>query len=72
MKNKNLPTLQIIGPVYNEEEVIDRFFLSLDKVLYKLKRNYNCQVMFVVDKSSDKTVEKLKKIASKMLTLKPQ
>jgi len=63
MKQKKLPKLQIIGPVYNEEEVIEDFFNRLIKTLDTLKNKYRCQVMFVVDKSTDDTILKLKKIA---------
>lgn len=65
MKQKIMPKLQIIGPVYNEEEVIEDFFSRLNKTLNKLKNNYESKIMFVVDKSTDGTVTKLKKIARK-------
>jgi polyisoprenyl-phosphate glycosyltransferase len=65
MKKKTKPILQIIGPVYNEEEVIESFFSSLTKTLSVLKKKYECKIMFVVDKSTDGTITKLKKIARK-------
>ena len=65
MKKKTMPKLQIIGPVYNEEEVIEDFFNRLNKTLNTLKSKYQCKIMFVVDKSSDNTILKLEKIASK-------
>ena len=44
MKKKTKPILQIIGPVYNEEEVIESFFSSLTKTLSVLKKKYECKV----------------------------
>lgn len=55
-------TLSVVCPVYNEEEVIEAFYLELKSVLTTLV-DYACDMLFVVDRCSDQTLEKLKRIA---------
>lgn len=65
MKNKNRPLIQIIGPVYNEEETIKKFCDRLIKTLKKHDTNYKWEVLFVLDKSSDNSYKILKEICKK-------
>jgi len=57
-------TLTVISPVYNEAEVIDLFYAKLKSVLTGLEERYITQVLFVVDPSTDATLELLRRIAS--------
>jgi len=58
-----MPSLTVICPVYNEEYVIRLFYESLKKTLDAV-RGYRCEVLFVVDRSKDKTLEILRDIAA--------
>lgn len=58
-----MPSLTVICPVYNEEYVIRLFYESLKKTLDAVK-GYQCEVLFVVDRSKDKTLEILRDIAA--------
>jgi polyisoprenyl-phosphate glycosyltransferase len=55
-------TLTIVSPVYNEEEGIHDFYESLKPELAKLS-SYTSDIIFVVDRCSDNTLEILKNIA---------
>ena len=55
--------ISIILPVYKEEEVIASFHRALFAVLDPLTGPYNFEVIYVVDRSGDNTLEILKKIA---------
>lgn len=58
--------ITIIVPCYNEEEVIELFIEEIkQKVFQKIKGQYEYEVLFIDDGSSDKTLEKLKKIKQK-------
>jgi polyisoprenyl-phosphate glycosyltransferase len=57
-------TLTVISPVYNEAEVIESFFQALSKELDGLKKQYDSRILFVVDRSSDGTLDILKRIAA--------
>ncbi|MGD2119006.1 MAG: glycosyltransferase family 2 protein [Chromatiales bacterium] len=59
----SIPSLQIICPVYNEQEVIEQFFQALKKVLQSLENRYSWRVLFVMDRSSDETLNILKNLA---------
>jgi len=65
-----MKTLEIICPVYNEQEVIKSFYESLSQTLFSLKNKYEISILFVVDKSTDKTPEILSKIAKKDKSVK--
>lgn len=66
-KGKTL--LTIICPVYNEENVIVPFYKELNKVLLQCK-NYQSEIIFILDKSEDKTFEKLDDLAKKNKNIK--
>lgn len=59
----SLPSLTIIAPAYNEEEVIPLFHRRLKDVLDTLADRYRANVLFVVDRSTDQTLEVLRRIA---------
>ena len=57
-------TLTVICPVYNEEDVLPSFYESLSKVLEKCSDSYDSKIRFVVDKSTDNSLEILRNIAN--------
>ena len=57
-------TLTVISPVYNEAEVIEHFYQVLSKELQGLADRYASRILFVVDRSSDDTLDILKRIAA--------
>jgi glycosyltransferase involved in cell wall biosynthesis len=57
-------TLTVISPVYNEAEVIEHFYQVLSKELRGLADRYASRILFVVDRSSDDTLDILKRIAA--------
>ena len=58
-----MKTLTVISPVYNEEEVITDFYTELARVLEEISYRYKYNILFVVDRSTDRTWEILKSIA---------
>ncbi|MCU0446311.1 MAG: glycosyltransferase family 2 protein [Microscillaceae bacterium] len=56
--------INIITPVYNEEEGIEHFNQILQQTLTQLSDKYTFEVIFVLDKSRDRTIEKIKKICT--------
>lgn len=56
------PTLSIIVPCYNEEEVISESFRRLNDTIINLK-DYDTEIVFINDGSQDKTTELLKELA---------
>jgi polyisoprenyl-phosphate glycosyltransferase len=59
-----LPTLQIVCPVYNEQDVISLFHNSLISTLVAIEDRYQWRILYVVDRSSDDTMKILKKFSS--------
>ena len=60
-----LPSLSVICPVYNEEEVIEKFHAALSKVLNTLNDRYSWNILFVMDRSSDRSLDILRELAEK-------
>src|SRR5262245_45800040 len=60
-----MKTLTVVCPVYNEAEVIERFYIDLKPVLIDLADQYAATIMFVVDPGTDATLDILKCIAKK-------
>jgi len=53
------PTLSIVCPCYNEEEVIDIFLETITPILKKTQKSY--EIIFINDGSTDSTFEVLKR-----------
>lgn len=60
-----MPTLSVISPVYNEAEVIAEFHDRLARALAALADRYTPDILYVVDPSTDSTLEILKEIAAR-------
>ena len=60
-----LKTLTIVAPVFNEEEVITQFYERTRGVLDSIADRYSFRILFVVDRSRDRTLEILRDIAAK-------
>ncbi len=63
--NLKKQTLTVVCPVFNESEVIEIFYNSLTKVLDDISSEFSSKILFVVDKSSDDSFEKINLLASK-------
>jgi polyisoprenyl-phosphate glycosyltransferase len=59
-----MPTLTVVCPVYNEEAVIGEFCHEVLGVLSGIADRWSSQVLFVVDRGTDRTLELLKEIAA--------
>jgi glycosyltransferase involved in cell wall biosynthesis len=59
-----MKTLSVISPVFNEEEVIEQFYNELKGVLITDVREYDSTILFVVDRSTDRTLEVLERLAA--------
>ena len=60
-----MKTLTIIAPVYNEEDVIEQFYNALKLQLDKLLDTYDSKILFVLDKSQDKSLDILSRIGDR-------
>ena len=56
--------ISIIVPCFNEEEVLPMFYKEMKKIMEKMKKN-SFELIFVNDGSNDKTLEVIKKFATK-------
>lgn len=56
--------ISIICPVYNEEKNISFFYKNLSSELKKLKNEFNFEIIFTDNNSSDRTLSNLKKLKS--------
>ncbi len=63
-------TLTVICPVYNEEEVIESFLCELHDALDRISAYYDSTILLVVDRSSDRTLEILRKRAERERSLR--
>ena len=61
--SNQLPSLQIVCPVYNEQEVIQLFHSALSSTLSIIENRYQWRILYVVDSSSDATMNILKKFS---------
>ncbi len=57
--------LSIIVPVYNEEGNIKPLYKALKNALNPMKKDYDHEIVFIDDGSSDKTLKLLKEIAAR-------
>jgi len=62
---RSVKRLSIIAPVYNEEAVIEEFYTTLRAVLDGLAERYTATILFVVDRSADRTEEILAAISAR-------
>ncbi len=65
MEPKNLPSLQIICPVYNEQDVIELFHQALSSVLESVEDRYQWRILYVMDRGTDNTFDILGRLAQK-------
>jgi glycosyltransferase involved in cell wall biosynthesis len=59
-----MPTLTVVCPAYNEEEVVGEFSRELLDVLATLRGHWSSRVLFVVDRGTDATLGILRGIAA--------
>ena len=59
-----MKTLTVVCPVYNEEDVVAAFHAELSAVLAGLAQRWRPTILFVVDRSTDRTLERLRAIAA--------
>ena len=59
-----MKTLTIISPVYNEAEVLEQFYSELTAQLRLLAGRYRTRVLFVIDRSTDGSLDILKRLAT--------
>ncbi len=57
--------ISVVIPMYFEEAVAEECYLRLSKVMAELERDYQYELIFVNDGSTDRTLEILAKIAAK-------
>jgi len=60
-----MKTIDIVLPVYNEEEGIERFYVALWEAVEPLRPRYRFRVIFVLDRSTDRSLEVLTGIAKR-------
>lgn len=65
-----MKTLTVVCPVYNEQEVIEAFYHTLNRVLSGIADRYRTDVLFVVDRGTDDTLDILKSIAARDPTVR--
>jgi len=58
-----MKTLTVVCPVFNEEAVVIHFYGELQAVLATLPESYRANILFVVDRSSDQTLNLLEDVA---------
>jgi glycosyltransferase involved in cell wall biosynthesis len=61
--------LTVVAPVYNEEDVIAQFYERTRQVLAELSDDYVTTIVFVLDRSTDRTLQILKTIAARDLSV---
>jgi glycosyltransferase involved in cell wall biosynthesis len=57
-------TLSVLCPVYNEEEVILDFHAELERVVNDLYGRFDTEIIYVVDRGTDRTLELLSGVAA--------
>ena len=53
MEELSKKEIQVISPVFNEEAVVEEFYLQLRSTLQSVEAQYDYKIMLVVDKSTD-------------------
>lgn len=62
--------ISIVTPCYNEEENVEDIYLSVKKIFAKLRGKYRYEHIFIDNKSTDKTVKILRRLAKNDKTVK--
>ncbi len=57
-------TISIVIPCYNEEEAVPLFYAEMTKLMEKMKKQVEFELIFVNDGSKDKTLEEFRKLSS--------
>jgi len=65
----NLPTLSIIFYCYNEEVLIEALITQLKPIETQILKDYDLEILFVNDGSSDNTLSEMQKHQSQLKTL---
>jgi dolichol-phosphate mannosyltransferase len=60
-----MPTLAVVCPAFDEEEVVAEFCRELLRVLSTLPERWTARVLFVVDRGTDRTLDVLREIAAR-------
>ena len=60
-----MKTLGLVVPCYNEQEVLELFYTETIKVISSLAENYSCEIVFVDDGSTDRTLPIMQNLAMK-------
>jgi polyisoprenyl-phosphate glycosyltransferase len=60
-----MKTLSIISPVFNEEEVIEKFHQQVAAELDRLSEKYQSEIIYIVDRCPDRSLEILRGIAQR-------
>ena len=60
-----MKTLGLVVPCYNEQDVLNLFYDETIKVIRSLSGEYNCEIVFVDDGSTDETLSIMKTLAVK-------
>ncbi len=62
---REMKTIEILCPVFNEEEIIDTFYEALKKVLSSLSDQYSWSVLFIMDRCTDGTGQVLDSLSQR-------
>jgi glycosyltransferase involved in cell wall biosynthesis len=65
-----MPTLAVVCPAYNEEEIVSAFCDELLRALSTLPERWSSHVLFVVDRGTDRTLDVLREIAARQPALR--
>src|SRR6266850_1783565 len=60
-----MKTIDVVLPVYNEEEVLDAFHAALTSVVTTLADRYRFNVWYVLDRSRDDSIGVLTRLAER-------
>lgn len=67
MKKSSKYLVSLVVPVYNQEKTIKKDILNISKTMEKLRHNY--EIIVVIDGTEDRSLQEVKKIRSKKLTI---
>lgn len=67
MKKSKHKLLSVIVPAYKQEKTIEKDLININQTLKEGLRDYNYEIICVVDGSPDKTLQNAKKVSSKTI-----